>query len=246
MDKMLYIAMSGAGQIQRAQTRIAHNLANANTTGFKADLESFQARALYGDGQPSRVYTEASGAGFDRGAGALIPTGGELDVAIEDAGFIAVQSPDGGVAYTRAGDLRITANGLLETGAGHPVLGQNGPIVLPPGSRIEIGRDGTVSLIPPGERPNTLAVLDRIELADPDPAQLIKKGTGLFHLPEGQKAEPDANVHLISGMLEASNVRPSTALIDMIALSRQYEMQVKLMKTAEDNDAAASRLLRME
>lgn len=246
MDKMLYIAMGGAGQIQRAQTQLSHNLANANTTGFKADLESFQARTLYGDGQPSRVYTEASGAGFDRSAGPLIPTGGELDVAIEDAGFIAVQAPDGGVAYTRAGDLKVTASGLLETSTGHPVLGQNGPIVLPPGSRIEIGRDGAVSVLPPGGGPNTLAVLDRIELVAPDPARLTKDATGLFRLPGNEKAESSANVHLISGMLEGSNVRPSSALIDMIAMSRQYEMQVKLMKTAEDNDAAASRLLRME
>lgn len=246
MDKMLYIAMSGANQIQQAQTRVSHNLANASTPGFKADLDSFQARALYGEGQPSRVYTEAGGSGFDRSAGALIPTGGELDVAIEDRGFIAVQAPDGGVGYTRAGNLRLTETGVLETGAGHAVLGQNGPIVLPPGSRIEIGRDGTVSLVPPGERPNTLAVLDRIELADPDPTQMSKDDTGLLQLPGGQKAEPSANVHLVPGMLEASNVAPSRALIDMIALARQYEMQVKLMKTAEDNDAAASRLLRME
>lgn len=246
MDKMLYIAMSGAGQIQRAQTQISHNLANASTVGFKADLDAFQARALYGDGHPSRVYTEAARSGFDRAAGALIPTGGELDVAIEDRGFIAVQAPDGGVAYTRAGHLRLTNTGLLETGAGHPVLGQNGPIVLPPGSRIEIGRDGTLSLVPPGERPNTLAVLDRVELADPDPAQLTKDEAGLFRLPDGQRADPSAEVRLIPGMLEASNVQASRALIDMIALARQYEMQVKLMKTAEDNDAAASQLLRME
>lgn len=245
MDKMLYIAMSGADQVQRAQTQVSHNLANAATVGFKADLDSFQARALYGEGHPSRVYTQAGGSGFDRSAGALMATGGELDVAIEASGYIAVQAPDGGVAYTRAGNMRVTPSGLLETGTGHPVLGQAGPIVLPPGSRIEIGRDGTVSLIPPGERPNTLAVLDRIELADPDPALLTKDGAGLFRLPGDQRAEPSAAVRLVPGMLEASNVQPSRALIDMIALARQYEMQVKLMKTAEDNDAAATQLLRM-
>ena len=246
MDKMLYIAMGGANQIHQAQTRLSHNPANAGTGGFKADLDHFQARVLYGDGQPSRVYTAATGSGFDHGAGALIPTGGELDVAIEDRGFIAVQAPDGGVAYTRAGNLRLTATGLLETGAGHAVLGQNGPIVLPPGSRVEIGRDGAVSVIPPGERPSATAILDRIELAEPDPAQLTKDASGLLRLPGNQRAEPSADVRLIPGMLEASNVQPSEALIDMIGLARQYEMQVKLMKTAEDNDAAASRLLRME
>lgn len=245
MDKMLYIAMGGARQLLQAQAINSHNLANVNTTGFKADLQAFQGLALQGQGQASRVYTVDQGMGTDLAPGAQITTGHDLDVAVRGPGFIAVQSPDGGEAYTRAGDLRLDANGLLQTGAGHLVLGENGPIAVPPASKLEIGSDGTISIVPLGQNPNTMTSIDRIRLVNPAAPWLAKGEDGLLRLPAGEKAEPDASVQLATGVLESSNVSATGALVDMIQLARQYEMQVKVMKTAEDNDAAATQLMRL-
>lgn len=245
MDKMLYIAMGGARQLMQAQAINSHNLANVNTTGFKADLQAFQGLALQGQGQPSRVYTVDQGMGADLAPGAQATTGRDLDVALRGPGFIAVQAPDGAEAYTRAGDLRLNANGLLQTGAGHLVLGENGPIAVPPASKLEIGTDGTISIVPLGQNPNTMTTIDRIRLVNPAANRLSKDVDGLLRLPAGEKAEPDANVQLATGVLESSNVSATGALVDMIQLARQYEMQVKVMKTAEDNDAAATQLMRL-
>jgi flagellar basal-body rod protein FlgF len=245
MDKMLYIAMGGARQLLQAQAINSHNLANVNTTGFKADLQAFQGLALQGQGQASRVYTVDQGMGTDLAPGAQATTGRDLDVALRGPGFIAVQASDGGEAYTRAGDLRLNANGLLQTGAGHLVLGENGPISVPPASKLEIGSDGTISIVPLGQNPNTMTSIDRIRLVNPATSRLAKGEDGLLRLPADEKAEPDAGVQLATGVLESSNVSATGALVDMIQLARQYEMQVKVMKTAEDNDAAATQLMRL-
>src|SRR6187551_503952 len=110
MDRLLYVAMSGARETLRAQASNNHNLANASTTGFRADLAAFQARAVDGAGYDSRVYATASSTGFDHSTGAQMQTGRDLDVAVRGDGFIAVQGLDGREAYTRAGDLRIEAD----------------------------------------------------------------------------------------------------------------------------------------
>lgn len=245
MDRMLYIAMTGASQTMLAQAANSHNLANVSTTGFRADLEAFRSLPVYGPGHPARAYAMTESPGTDFSPGAIIATGRDLDVAVSGSGWIAVQAPDGGEAYTRAGDLRITAEGLLVTGVGHPVLGNGGPIAVPPFEKLEIGGDGTISIQPLGQGAETLAVVDRIKLVDP-PAQELKKGTdGLLRLEGGEIADPEARVQLVSGMLESSNVGAVDAMVRMIELSRQFELQVKAMKTAEENDAASGRLLQL-
>lgn len=245
MDRMLYVAMSGARQTMLAQAVNANNLANANTTGFRADLAAMQAAALQGNGLPTRVYAMAGNPGVDLDAGALTTTGRDLDVAIDGDGYIAVQAADGSEAYTRAGDLHLTSTGLLTTGAGHPVLGDGGPITLPPAQKIEIGEDGTISLLPVGQAPKALAVIDRIRLVRPAGGDLVKGEDGLLRQRNGAVAPPDARVHLVSGALEGSNVNGVEAMVNMLNLSRQFEMQVKMMRTAERNDAASAQLLRL-
>jgi len=244
MDRFLYISMSGAKETLRAQTVNNHNLANASTTGFRADLSAFQSRAVAGSGHASRVYATNSTTGWDQTQGALTTTGRDLDIGIQGAGWIAVQGPDGREAYTRAGDLRIDPSGLLMNGAGRPVLGDGGPITVPPHSSVLIGADGTVSIVPLGQGPETTALVGRIKLVNA-PAEALSRGEdGLFRLQDGVDAPPDANVRVSSGVLEASNVNVADAMVNMIELARHFDLQVKAMRTAEENAAASAQLLR--
>lgn len=245
MDRMLYVAMSGAKQIELAQAANTHNLANANTTGFRADLEAFRALPVYGPGYPSRVYAMAERAGVDLAPGSIGTTGRELDIAVNGEGWIAVQARNGTEAYTRRGDLRIGANGLLETGDGHAVLGNGGPIAVPPAEKLEIAADGTISIRPLGQSAATLAVVDRIKLVKPDPQQLTKGADGLMRLKDGKTADADASMQVVAGALESSNVNAVEALVTMITLQRQYEMQVKIMRETRDNDAASAQTMRL-
>jgi flagellar basal-body rod protein FlgF len=243
MDRMLYVAASGASQIQRAQAVNANNLANVGTTGFKAQFEALRAVPLYGPGHASRVYALSETPGIDMSSGSLQSTGRNLDIAVNGKGLIAIQAPDGGEAFTRAGDLRVSATGILETGAGHPVLGDAGPISIPDAQELEIAADGTISVLPVGQAPSTMAVVGRIKLVAPPEEQLVKGEDGLLRLQDGSVANPAAEVRVVSGALETSNVSSVEALTTMIHLARQYETQVKLMKTAEENDAASAKLM---
>ncbi len=245
MDRGLYIAMSGAKQILHAQDSNSNNLANANTTGFRADLEQFRSMPMYGQGHPSRVFAMAERPGVNFSAGALHTTGRELDVAIDGDGWIAVQSKDGGEAYTRAGDLHITPQGQLVTGGGLQVIGNGGPIAIPPQQKIEIDRDGTINVIPQGSNATTLAVIDRIKLVKPDRTQMEKGTDGLFRDKSGQPAPADADVKLATGTLEGSNVSTVGEMVEMIELARQFEHQIKMMKAVEDNGAASAQIMRM-
>ncbi len=245
MDRSLFVVMSGARETLRAQTSVSNNLANVNTAGFKQDLEQFRSMPVFGPGYPSRVYALNERPATDFDPGPIQTTGRDLDVAVKGDGWIAVQAADGSEAYTRRGDLRITPEGLLQTGDGHPVLGENGPIAIPPAQKIDIGSDGTISIVPLGEKPDVLAVVDRIKLVRANPRQLKKGEDGLIRLKAGGPAVADAGVTLVSGALEGSNVNSVAALVDMIELSRRYELQVKMMKTAEDDADATAQLLRM-
>ena len=244
MDRFLYIAMSGAKETLRAQTTNNHNLANASTTGFRASLDAFQSRAVAGSGYASRVYATDATTGWDDTQGALLSTGRDLDVGVQGAGWIAVQGPDGREAYTRAGDLRIDSNGMMTNGAGHVVLGDGGPISVPPNSSLMIAGDGTVSIVPIGQGPETTAIVGRIKLVNPPAETLARSDDGLFRTTDGVDAPPDANVRLASGVLESSNVNVANAMVQMIELSRQFDLQVKAMRTAEENAASAAQLLK--
>ena len=243
MDRSLYVAMTGAKDILDAQAVNNFNLANASTTGFKADLAAFQSQAVTGSGYASRVYATASSVGWDQSQGALTTTGRPLDVAVQGSGFIAVQGPNGREAYTRNGDLHVTPDGLLVTSTGQIVLGDNGPISIPPSSSMKIADDGTVSVLPLGQPAESLAAIGRIKLVNPAPSTLVREGGGLFQLAGGGSAPADASVKLSSGVLESSNVDLASAMVNMIDLARNFELQVKAMKNADDNASASTRLL---
>ena len=243
MDRMLYVAMTGARETLKAQTANNHNLANASTVGFRADLAAFQARQVVGDGFESRVYATASTTGFDDTVGAIMQTGRDLDVTVQGEGYIAVQGANGREAYTRAGDLRVDNAGQLRTGTGLAVLGDGGPIAVPPHNSLLVGGDGTISIVPLGQGPETRAEVGRIKLVNPATEDLVKGADGLFRMRDGSDAAPDASARLSSGALEGSNVNVADAMVTMIELARRFDLQVRAMRSAEDNGAASARLL---
>ena len=244
MDRMLYVAMSGARETALAQAANANNLANVNTAGFRADLQQARAMPVFGPGYPSRVYALAERHRIDFTPGPMQATGNDLDVALRGEGFIAVQGADGKEAYSRRGDLQIDANGLLRNGAGQLILGDNGPIAIPPQAKIEIAADGTIGIKPEGAQADALASIDRIKLVRPPLSQLVKGEDGLLRTKDGKPQPADAAVTLVKGMVEGSNVDAVGALVEMIDLSRRFELQVKMMETAKKNDESAAGLLK--
>lgn len=246
MDRLLYVAMTGAHQTLRAQAIVSHNLANANTNGFRQDLADFRSMPVFGDGLPTRVYSMAERTGADLRLGRVMTTGRDLDVAVQGEGWLAVQAPDDTVAYTRAGDLQLDANGRLTTANGNPVLGSAGPISIPPAEKIEIGADGAISIRPLGEASSNLVEVDRLQLVKLPEDNIHKDPNGLMRTNDGQPAPLDASVRLVSGALESSNVNPAEALVSMIESARHFEIQVKMMKTAEENSNVTNQLLRLE
>lgn len=249
MDRMLYVAMTGAQQTLQGQGLISHNLANVNTVGFRKDLADFRSMQAFSDDPalPSRVYSMAERPGIDLTEGKVMTTGRDLDIAIKGEGWVAIQLPDGSEAYTRNGELQLDADGQLTTANGHPVLGNGGPIAIPPAEKIQIGEDGTISIRPLGETPDNLVVVDRILLVKPTGDNPIYKDeTGFMRMREGDAAPPDATVRIVSGALEGSNVNPAEALVSMIDASRRFELQVKMMTTAQDNATATDQLLKLE
>jgi len=244
MDRFLYVAMTGASELQLAQAVTNNNLANASTTGFKATLASAAYVPIEGPGhEDARVYSMTAGQGIDFTPGGIVQTGRELDVAVDGDGWIAVQAPDGSEAYTRAGDFRIDAYGLLTTSTGEPVLGEGGPIAISQYESLEIGRDGTISIRPLGQEASVLSVVDRIRLVSVPQSDLMRGTDGLMRIVEGGAALPDAHVKVVSRSLESSNVNVVSAMVEMITQARAYEMQIKMLGTAESIDQASQQLI---
>ncbi|CAH0540886.1 flagellar basal-body rod protein FlgF [Vibrio marisflavi] len=248
MDRSLYLAMSGAKQNMQAMQLRANNLANVSTTGFRADLEQARSMQAYGEGLPTRVFsmTERPGNNFEQGS--VITTGRDLDVTVQGDGWISVLDAAGKEGLTRDGNLKINPNGLLVNSRGHAVLGETGaPITLPiPISKVEIGNDGTISVVPQGAPADAIETVDRIKLTKIDNKTLYKDSVGLFRSKDPNAVyEADAQIKLLTGALEGSNVNAVGEMTNLIDLQRQFEMQVKMMSTAEDMDKASDTLLRM-
>ena len=247
MDHFVYVAASGAREVMLAQAVNTHNLSNASTTGFRADLVSAKSSYLSGQGHQSRAFAGMQGRGVDFKEGVINSTGRMLDLAINGQGWMVVEAPNGSEALSRRGDFRINEFGQMLNGAGQAVIGKAGPVAIPPYSDISIGSDGTISIVPLGEDPNTLLAVDRIKLVNPDVASLNKGLDGLVRMtgPGDKELIPDASVKLISGSLESSNVNTVEAMVTMIQLGRQFETQVKMMETAEELDNSSAQLMRI-
>lgn len=246
MDKALYIAMTGAKHNMMAQAVNANNLANANTTGFKEDLAvartSIVPAAIAHD---SRAYAVTQTPATDFTAGPLMQTGRDLDIAIDGDAWLAVLDEGGQEVYTRSANLMVDANGQLLTDKGQQVVGNGGPIAVPPYESILIGVDGSITVRGMGQGPEVLVTLDRLKLVTPEEGTLIKNANGDITLREGEVANVDAGARVVSGFLEGSNVDTIKAMVEMLSLSRQYEAQVKVMQTVGESVDASSRLMQL-
>lgn len=242
MDRLLYVAMTGAKQAETRQATVSHNLANATTTGFRAELAAFRAVPVVGgNGLPTRAFVVQQSTGADLRSGPLQYTGNDLDVAINGSGWLTIQVP-GGEAYTRNGELAADATGILKTRGGQIVLGENGPLTVPENTRVSIAPDGTVSGTAL-DNPSQKVEIGKLKLVNPPAAQMEKGSDGLFRLRSGQAANTDENTRLVSGSLEGSNVNAVDELVAMISTQRHYDLQIKLMQTANENARAAAQLL---
>jgi flagellar basal-body rod protein FlgF len=234
MDRLLYIAMTGAKHSMLQQAVTAQNLANISTNGYKAQTHAFRALPVYGDGAPTRTFVVNSTSGADLSTGGIRSTGRPLDVAINGKGWIAVQDSAGQEAYTRNGSLQVGINGLLVTSNGLPVMGDGGPITIPEDSEVTIGKDGTITIVTNNQY-NAMTAIARIKLVNPADSDMVRGEDGLFRQNSGQPAAADAAVTVSSAALEGSNVNSVAALIDIIDQSRFFDMQVKLMQKADEN-----------
>ncbi|MGJ8681965.1 flagellar basal body rod protein FlgF [Paraglaciecola sp.] len=246
MDKLLYIAASGAKQDLLGTSVRANNLANTQTTGFKALLEQTRAMPAFGDGLPTRVFSMTESPVNNYAGGAMIKTDRELDLAIQGEGWFSVQDADGNEAYSRNGSMQLGANGELKDSHGNTIIGDFGPVFLPiPLSNIDIASDGTLSVRPQGAPETVLEEVGRLKLVNPDVKNMLRGDDGLFRLKSGDQAAEDPLVTVRTGVLEGSNVNPVEEMVSMISLQRHYEMQVKLMKKAERLDQRGNQLLRI-
>lgn len=243
MDRLIYTAMTGAKHILEQQATSSHNLANATTTGFRAQLDSFRAVPVIGGELPTRAFVVDATVGADFSTASMQNTGRELDVAIQGKGWLVVQKDDGTEAYTRNGSLKLSENGVLQTQSGLIVVGDGGPITIPPEVSIAIAKDGTVSSVPTGVKPSAVQVIGRLKLVNPPEDNLVRGDDGLFKTKDNSIADADAAVGVAGGTLEGSNVNVVEAMVTMINLARQFEMQMKLITNAEGNANKASQIL---
>ncbi len=245
MDRLIYTAMTGAKHALEQQATTSNNLANVATTGFRAQIDQFRAVPVQGAILPTRAFVVDSTTGSDFRSGVIQQTGRDLDVAVQGDGWIVVQAGDGSEAYTRNGSLKMDENGVLQTHDGLNVMGDGGPLSIPPGRNVAIGKDGTLSLVPDGSDATGLTSIGRLKLVNPPTESLVRGDDGLFRIKDGETAEVDPDVKVVGGAIESSNVNVVDAMVNMISLARAFDMHMKLLQNAESNDSKASQLLSM-
>ncbi|MEL4888643.1 flagellar basal body rod protein FlgF [Pectobacterium betavasculorum] len=250
MDHAIYTAMGGASQSLEKQAITANNLANASTPGFRAQLSALRAVPVNGLTLPTRTLVVASTPGADMTEGVMNYTGRAMDVALPKESWLAVQTANGGEAYTRNGNMEINADGQL-TIQGRVVMGDGGPIDIPPQAQISISADGTISALNAGDPPNTIAQLGRLKLVKATGQEVERSDDGLFRLTQqaqqqrGNVLQNDPTVRIMPGVIEGSNVNTVDTMVDMIANARRFEMQMKVISSVDDNAQRANQLLAM-
>lgn len=248
MDRVIYTAMSAASQVLNRQSVTTHNLANVSTVGFRAQLTAMKAIPVMGNDTPTRTMVTATTPTFDSTLGAFNYTGRELDVALTEDHWLAVQLADGSEAYTRNGAIQIDENGTLNI-QGYPLIGDNGILTVPQRSHVSVSGDGTVTALGAGDKPTTIAQVGKIKRVHLERSEIIRADNGFFQLTEetrnarGEVLPDNPKAILMSGVLEGSNVNPISAMVDLISHSRQFEMQMKEIITADENAQKANQIL---
>jgi len=242
VDRLIYTAMTGAKYLLERQATLAHNLANASTTGFRADTVGLRAVPTAGQQAGTRVFTVETTTGSDFSQGPMISTERNLDVAIQGSGWLVTQASDGTEAYTRAGSIQVGPDGTLQLGNGAQLQGTSGPITMPSDAQsVLVAPDGTISVKTASSiLPTTLG---QLKLVNPPLESLSKGLDGMFRLKNGDSADADPNVRVASGTLEGSNVNVVESMVGMIGAARQFELQMKMLSTAEQNEQKSGSVL---
>jgi flagellar basal-body rod protein FlgF len=246
MDRLIYTSLTAMRGSMARQTAVANNLANAQTPGFRADIAEAQSVWLNGPSLDTRAMASEEVINADMSAGIITATGRDLDIALSGDALLSVQSVDGEEAYTRRGDLQISDSGLLTTGDGHPVLGSQGPVTLPPADSVSINADGRILIVPQGGDPAQPQEVDRLKLVSPLGSDIAKGLDGLFRVKGGGALPADPDAKVTTHALEGSNVSATQALVDMIEASRSWDTQLKLISDARDLDASSAELMRLD
>ncbi len=245
MDRMIHTSLTAMRGIMARQTAIANNMANADTTGFRAEIINAKAKHLHSDLLPSRSVADERVQTANLQSGTVTATGRPLDIALSDDAMLSVQGSNGEPAYTRRGDLQLNETGLVTTGAGDPVLGEDGPLTLPPADKISVARDGGVWILPQGDTTGEMQQVDRLALVSFTGSEIVKGNDNLFRVRDGGILPADPDARLVPASLEGSNVNMTVSLIDMVEASRAWEAQVKLLSTAQDLDSSGARLMQL-
>lgn len=245
MDRLIFTAMSGLTDSMVRQRVIASNMANAQTIGFRAEMIYSEPVTLKGPSLEVRAMTAGEVRGANMDPGSMAETGRPLDIAMAGNALLTLQTEDGGEAYSRRGDLSISGTGVLQNGDGRPVMGESGPITVPPGANLTISPDGSVladNPQAPGEPPQAIA---RIKLVSPDGSRIAKDLSGLFRVEGGGVLPADENARVQTGTLEQSNVKPTEVLVRMIEAQRLFDIRTKVISTARDIDESGAALMRI-
>ena len=245
MDRLIYTSLAAMRGSMSRQTAIANNLANAQTPGFRADIANAQSLWLDSGGLDARAMASEEVLGADMKAGTVIQTGRDLDIAMQGDALLVVQAKNGEEAYTRRGDLQLSPSGLLTTGDGNPVQGTQGPVTIPPADAINIDQEGRVWIVPQGGDPENPQEVDRLRLATPTGSNIAKGLDGLFRVKGGGILPDDPEARLLTRSIEGSNVTATAALVEMIAASRSWDTQLKLVSDARDMDSATANLMQL-
>ena len=245
MDRLIYTAMTGANAAANRQSVLSNNLANVSTNGFRAELSTYRAVPLRGDGATTRVFAADATAGYRDAPGPAQRTGRDLDAMPQGSSWFAVQGLDGTEAYTRNGSFEVSPQGILQTSSGLNVLSDGGaPINIPNNAAVSLGADGTISAKVEGQPVTTVG---RLKLATPTAEDPLKRGDdGLFRPASGDPLPNDGNARMQVGVLEGSNVNAVETMVGMIQTARQFEVQMRLLQTAESNDRSAGQLLGLQ
>lgn len=243
MDRLIYTAMTGASHTLQQQASVSQNLSNTNTPGFRATIDTFRSVPLVGEGLATRAFVVDSTSGTDFTPGVMQTTGRALDVAIDGKGWLTVQDANGNEAYTRNGSFQVLPNGILQTHSGLNVMGDAGPITIPPDTQVSIAKDGTISTVPSTNQKSGVVIVGRLKFTNPPEDQLVRGEDALFRTKDGNPADTDAKVTVMAGSLEGSNVNMVESMVNMITLARQFDTQMKMLQTADADAKQAASIL---
>jgi len=246
MDRLVYTAVSGMNASMMRERMIASNMANAQTIGFKAEVMRAETVTLDGPQLDVRAMNRSEVKGANMKEGSVVQTGRPMDVAMTGKTMLAVQSVGGQEAYTRRGDLSVSTTGVVENGEGLPVLGENGPLMVPPGAMVSISQDGSVMVRDPAVPEQAPQKIDRLKLVSTQGSNLEKDLAGVFRVPGGGVLPMDEDAHVIPESVEQSNVNSSEVLVDMIEAQRLFDLRTKLVSTAKELDEGSSKLMRLD